>query len=179
MERCPDVWFVLKLEKKWFESTQIVAHALGANPDNLVFVHNVTEGINCAIKSILLTSKDAVMVTNHTYGAVRNTVDYFTNKVGSRVVTLNIPFPIKSEQEICQTYSDVLAMNPDIKVAVIDHITSASALLMPVEDIVKICKQHGVLTLIDGAHAPGQLPLRIESIGADFYAGMKVAAEMA
>ena len=172
MERCPDEWFFLKLRNKWNESCKQVADAVGANPQNMAFVHNVTEAINCVVRSIGLTPKDAVLITNHTYGAVKNIVDYYTSKAGAKMVTLQIPFPIQSEQEICDLYNKVLAENPDIKLAIIDHITSASALLMPVEDLVKVCKKHDVLTLIDGAHAPGQLPLEIMKIGADFYGGL-------
>jgi len=87
------------------------------------------------------------------------------------MVTIDIPFPIESEQQICDLYQKALLANPNIKLAVIDHITSCSALLMPVIDLVKICKRHGVLTVIDGAHAPGQIPLNINKIGADFYGG--------
>lgn len=172
MERCPDEWFFLKLRNKWYESCKQVADAVGANPQNMAFVHNVTEAINCVVRSVGLTPKDAVLITNHTYGAVKNIVDYYTSKAGAKMVTMEIPFPIQSEQEICDLYNKVLSDNPGIKFAIIDHITSASALLMPVEDLVKICKKHDVLTLIDGAHAPGQLPLEIMKIGADFYGGL-------
>eukprot|EP00794_Sanderia_malayensis_P006329 gene6329-7055_t len=171
MEGCPDVWFLLKLRDKWYKSCDVVAKAFGANPDNLVFVHNVTEAINCVVKSLNLTANDAVLITNHTYGAVRNIVDYYTKKAGAEMVCCDIPFPINSEDDVCNIYKETLVKNPNIKLVIIDHITSGSALLMPVEKLVNICKEHGKLTLIDGAHAPGQLPLEIENIGADFYAG--------
>ena len=173
MENCPDKWFFLKLEDRWLESSRQVAEAVGCDPANLVFTRNVTEAINCVIKSINFTPSDAVLVTNHTYGAVKNTVDYYTHKAGAEVVVIDIPFPIDSESQICEIYQKVLHERPNIKLAVIDHITSCSALLMPVVDLVKICRKFGVLTVIDGAHAPGQIPLQINKIGADFYGGFK------
>ena len=172
MEGCPDEWFFLKLKDRWIESSKQVAEAVGCDPANLVFTRNVTEAINCVMKSIDLSPDDAVLITNHTYGAIRKTVDYYTSKAGAKTVTVNIPFPIESEDQIFEIYRKVLLENPNIKLAVIDHITSCSALLMPVVDLVKICKKHGALTLIDGAHAPGQIPLHIDSIGADFYGGI-------
>ena len=174
MENCPDEWFFLKLKTKWFESTKKVAEAVGCNPANLVFTRNVTEALNCVIKSISLSRNDAILITNHTYGAIKNTVDYYTTKAGAQIVIVDISFPIANERDICDLYANVLADNPHIKLAVIDHITSCSALVFPVEDLVKICKKHGVLTLVDGAHAPGQIPLDIEKIGADFYGGIDV-----
>ena len=172
MERCPDEWFFLKLKDRWFESSRQVAEAVGCDPANLVFTRNVTEAINCVIKSIDFNPNDAVLITNHTYGAIRNTVHYYTSIAGAETVTVDIPFPIDSEEQICEIYRKVLLDNPNIKLAVVDHITSCSGLLMPVEDLVKICKKHGILTLIDGAHAPGQIPLHIDNIGADFYGGI-------
>lgn len=172
MEKCPDEWFFLKLKEKWINSTKLVAKAVGCDPANFVFTRNVTEAINCVIKSLNFNVGDAILITNHTYGAIRNTVDYYMSKAGGKIITINIAFPIESEREICDMYADVLAHNPCIKLAVIDHITSSSALLMPVKELVRICRNYSVLTLIDGAHAPGQIPLEIEKIGANFYGGI-------
>ncbi|XP_065067094.1 uncharacterized protein LOC135692740 [Rhopilema esculentum] len=171
MELCPDEWFFLKLREKWDKSCQELADAVGCNVHNIAYVHNVTDAINSVIRSTPLGFTDAVLITNHTYGAIKNTVDYYTSKGGARIVVLDIPFPIKDEESICDLYRKIINKNPDIKLAIIDHITSSSALIMPIKKLVKICKKHGILTLIDGAHAPGQLALEIEKIDADFYAG--------
>ena len=171
MELCPDEWFFLKLREKWDRSCQELADAMGCNVHNIAYVHNVTDAINSVVRSTPLGFTDAVLITNHTYGAIKNTVDYYTSKAGARIVVLDIPFPIKEEESICDLYRKIINENPDIKLAIIDHITSSSALIMPIEKLVKICKKHGILTLIDGAHAPGQLALEIEKIDADFYAG--------
>ena len=86
-------------------------------------------------------------------------------------VVIEIPIPINSEDDIIKLYSEVLNDDKDIKLAIVDHITSASAILMPVKRIAELCHMNGVMVLVDGAHAPGQIPLNMEDLGVDFYCG--------
>ncbi|XP_077866936.1 uncharacterized protein LOC144355796 [Saccoglossus kowalevskii] len=87
------------------------------------------------------------------------------------VIRLVLKLPINNKEEIIQQYIDVLENNPSVKVAVIDHITSSSAMVMPIKELIVVCQSRGVQVVIDGAHAPGQLQLNLEKLGADYYIG--------
>ncbi len=84
---------------------------------------------------------------------------------------MDLPLPIEDEDQVVDAFLKVLDKHPEIKVAIIDHITSASAIKLPVEKLVKLCHEKGVLVIIDGAHCPGQLSLDLENIAADYYVG--------
>ena len=148
-----------------------MAKALGASPDNFVFVENVTEAINCVLKSMKFNAGDAVLITSHTYAAVNNTATYYCEKHSLELLTLPITFPIKNEQQVYDWYEEMLQKHDNIKLVVIDHITSPTALLLPVKKLIEICHKHNALVLIDGAHAPGQIPVNIEELNCDFYGG--------
>ena len=94
--------------------------------------------------------------------------------VGLEMVVLEIPIPIESEDDILHLYSQVLEQHNDIKLAVIDHITSSSAILMPLKKLAALCHMKGIMVLADGAHAPGQIPLNLNDLAVDFYCGMLI-----
>lgn len=149
------------------------AAALGrfvhANPDDLAFVDNATTACNAVLRSLSLQPGDGVTILSHAYGAVHNAIRYRADRDGVRIVQAPVPFPDPSEDALVAAVSG--AIDARTKLAVIDHITSASAIVLPIERIVAACHAAGVKVLVDGAHAPGQIDLDLEAIGADWYAG--------
>nr|XP_039256074.1 hercynylcysteine sulfoxide lyase-like isoform X2 [Styela clava] len=169
-EAQPDLWFRFNLEKYYDASLTAAAEFLGVKKSNLVLVDNVTTGINTVVKCLKFEPGDQILIHTHTYNAVKNIADEQEDFIkGVKVVTAEIPLPIKSEDDLVDVFRKALDENPKIKLAVLDHITSPSAIIFPVEKLTKLCRERGVLTLIDGAHAPGQIKLNVAKIGADFY----------
>jgi isopenicillin-N epimerase len=169
MEREPVRFFVRELEPLLDEARRVLAEFLGADSSGLVFVTNVTAAINAVLKSIDLQPGDELLATNHEYNASRNALDFVADRAGARVIVSDIDFPIRSEDEIIEMLLD--SVTPKTKLALIDHVTSQTAVMFPVRRIVRELSARGIDTLVDGAHAPGMIPLDLESIGAAYYAG--------
>lgn len=167
MEREPVRFFVRELEPMLDEARRELAAFTGADPEGLAFVTNATAGVNAVLRSLDLDRHDEVLVTSHEYNAVRNTVDFVAQLAGARVVVADLPFPLRSDAEVVER---VLArVTPRTRLLVIDHVTSQTALIMPVERLVAEMNARGIDTLIDGAHAPGMLPLDLRALGAAYY----------
>jgi isopenicillin-N epimerase len=141
---------------------------LNANGADIAFLDNATAGCNAVLRSIRLRPGDEVLVLTHGYNAVRNTVRFVTDRADARMTEAAIPFPPDDDAMVAGVAA---ALTGRTRLAVIDHITSASALLLPLERIVAACRAAGVPVLVDGAHAPGQIDLDVPAIGADFYTG--------
>lgn len=142
---------------------------LNANGTDLVFVDNATTGCNAVLQSFPLGPNDEVMMLDHAYGAVQNAVRFVTRKTGARVTQAILPFPDPSEDSLLAAVTN--AITPRTRLAVIDHVTSGSAIVLPMQRIVAACHKAGIPVLIDGAHAPGQIDLDLTSINADWYVG--------
>jgi len=142
---------------------------VGAQPDNLVFVDNATSGINAVLRSLELKRGDRVVTTTHVYAAVRNALAYVCERAGARLVEVEIPFPVENLTDPLEALDR--ALRPGARLAVLDHVTSATALVLPIDEMVDLCRDHGVPVLVDGAHAPGMLDLNLEQLGADWYTG--------
>ncbi len=142
---------------------------LGADANDIAFVENATTACNAVLRSLTLRRNDEIVVLTHGYGAVRNAVRFVTTRAGAWVVEAAVPFPRPEPERVVA--SVVAVLGPRTRLAVIDHITSPSALVLPVAAIVATCHAAGVPVLIDGAHGPGQIPLDLRTIGADWYVG--------
>jgi isopenicillin-N epimerase len=142
---------------------------IGADGSDIAFVDNATTGCNAVLRSLELAPDDQVLVLDHGYGAVRNTVRYLCARVGARMVDAAIPFPHPHPDAIVANIE--AALTPRTKLAVVDHITSGSALVLPLQRIVAACHAAGVPVLVDGAHGPAQVPLDLRTLDADWYAG--------
>ncbi|HUB47684.1 MAG TPA: aminotransferase class V-fold PLP-dependent enzyme [Acetobacteraceae bacterium] len=142
---------------------------LGADGNDLAFVENTTVGCNAVLRSLELGAGDEILVLTHGYGAVRNAARYVAERAGARVTEAAVPFPRPDADAIVASVA--AALTPRTKLAVIDHITSGSALVLPLERIVTACHAAGVPVLVDGAHGPGQVTLDLPSLGADWYVG--------
>lgn len=171
IESHPDRWFRSTLRPLYEASRRAVAEYVGAEADNLVFVTNATAAVNTVVKQLELGPEDAVLATSHTYNAVNMAVDSAVRRAGADVINVDISLPIRSERDIVELITETCRRNVGVKLAVIDHISSPSALVFPVKEIARALHTLGVLVLVDGAHAPGQLELELESLGADFYTG--------
>lgn len=142
---------------------------IGAGGKDIAFVENATTGCNAVLRSLRLEADDEMVVLTHGYGAVRNTVRFVCERAGARIVEAEVPFPHPSADTVVANIAAVLT--PRSRLAVVDHITSGSALVLLLRRIVTACHEAGVPVLVDGAHGPAQVPLRMRAIGADWYAG--------
>lgn len=144
-----------------------VASFVGARADDLVFIDNTSTGVNAVMRSMPLASGDEVIITDHAYGGIVTAVKYCAERAGALVRTVEMPYPAFSASECVDRIA--AALTDRTRLVIVDHIAAESALVFPVEQIVQVCRERRVPVLIDGAHVPGQLPLNVSAIGADFY----------
>lgn len=149
-------------------AADVAARCFGGRGADYVFTDNATAGINAVLRSLDLGPGDEVLVTDHAYGAVRNAAAYACRKAGARLVAAEIPFPLRDPA--AATAAVAAALTPATRLAILDHVTSETALVLPLADIAAACHASGTRVLVDGAHAPGMLALDIPATGADWYA---------
>jgi isopenicillin-N epimerase len=169
MEREPVDFLVRKMTPLLDESRDTFAKFVGADPADIVFVQNATAGVNSVIRSLEFRPGDEILVTAHDYNACRNVIRYVAQRTGAVVVQVDLPLPINSPRQVTDAILD--RVTPRTRLAMLDHITSPTALVFPIEEIVRELDRRGVDTLIDGAHGPGMLPLDMNRIGAAYYTG--------
>jgi isopenicillin-N epimerase len=169
MEREPVDFLVAVLPSRLDAAREALAAFLGAAPGDLVFVPNATAGVNAVLRSAILGPDDELLLTNHTYAACSKTVDFVVGRTGARVVVAHLPFPCRDEEEIVA--SVLKCVSPRTRLALLDHVTSPTALVLPIARLVNELRTRGVDTLVDGAHAPGMVPLRLSELGAAYYTG--------
>ncbi len=169
MERQPVQFFVRDLEGLLDHARDVLAGSLGANADNLIFVPNATAGVNTVLRSLEFKPGDELLVTNHEYNACRNALDFVAHRFGARPVVAAIPFPSRSVGEIIEAV--LSCVTPRTRLALLDHVTSQTGLVMPIGQLIKELAARGVDTLVDGAHGPGMVPLNLQTLGAAYYTG--------
>jgi isopenicillin-N epimerase len=151
------------------KAKQVVGGFVGAQPQDFGFVTNATEGINAVLRSLRFAPGDELVSTNHVYNAIRQTMRYVARETGAKPVEVEIPLPIRSGDEVADAITG--ALGDRTRLVVLDHITSPTAVVFPVERICALCAERGIDVLIDGAHAPGMIDLDIERLGAAYFAG--------
>ena len=169
MERQPSRFMSVIYATAMRQAADTLGLFLNADGKDIVFVDNATTGCNAVLRSLSFKPQDTVTILSHAYGAVRNAIRYVTDPAGAGITQADIHFPQPTEDALFASVTATLT--PNTRLAVIDHITSASAIILPVERIVAACHAVGVPVLIDGAHAPGQIDLDLTAIGADWYIG--------
>lgn len=142
---------------------------LNADKEDLVFVTNPSYAVNTVVKSAGLKAGDEVLTTDLEYGACDKTWQFYCEKAGARYVRQPITLPLTTKEE----FADELfkGLTAKTKLIFISHITSSTALRLPVEEVIKRARQLGIPVFVDGAHAPGQIPLDLTTLGADYYTG--------
>ena len=169
LERQPVQFIVNQLPDLLANARQALGNYLGVDGMDLVYIPNATFGVNIIANSLDLAAGDEVLTTNHEYGACDNVWLHYSQQRGFCYKKATLPFPITSSAEIVEAIWQ--EVTPQTKVIFLSHITSSTALRLPVEAICQRAKEAGILTFVDGAHAPGQIPLDLAMLGADFYTG--------
>jgi isopenicillin-N epimerase len=146
-----------------------VATFVGARGEDLVFVDNTTTAANAVLRSFGLRAGDEIVLFDHAYGALRKAAEYVARSSGATVRSIVLPFPEISEQAVIGAVESGLGART--RLAIFDHITAPSALLLPLAGIAEVCRKRGVALFADGAHAPGAIPLDVPALGVDWYAG--------
>jgi len=157
------------IEERINDARRPVADFLNADLDGTVFVGNATSGFNAVVQSFPWKEGDQILTTNHRYDAVRNTLTYVASRHGAEVVEAHVPFPILGPTEVLDAIES--AITTRTRMMVIDQITSPTALIFPVREIIDLAKSRGIAIMIDGAHAPGQVDINLHTMGADFWVG--------
>ncbi len=169
LERQPVDFIQRRQEELLADARARLGAFVGASPDQLVFVPNATYGINVVARSLKLQPGDEVLGTSHEYGAVNNTWRFICQNHDARYVNTPIELPlINAEQFVEALWAGVTERT---RVISISHITSPTALIFPLRPVIERARQAGIITVIDGAHAPGQIDLALAELGADYYTG--------
>jgi isopenicillin-N epimerase len=169
LEREPVRFFVTRAEAALEEARETLARFVGASPEDLAFVSNATTGVNAVLQSLALGADDELLTTDHVYNACRNALAFVAARTGATVTTARVPFPLAGEDEVVQAVLD--AVTSRTRLLLIDHVTSPTGLVFPVERLVREMEARGVDTLVDGAHGPGMLALDLDDLGAAYYTG--------
>lgn len=168
MECQPMDFFVRQFEPAWLAARQRLAEFVGASPGNLIFVENATVGMNIVADSFPLAANDEVLLTNHEYGAVERIWKRACAKAEATLKTAMLPLPFHTAEET--TAAILAAATTRTKLLVVSHITSPTAVTLPVNNICAEARRRGIAIAIDGPHAIAQLPLQIDALDCDFYA---------
>jgi len=154
-------------ESRLREAIRDVAAFVGSRPDDLVFVPNVTTGINAVLRSVALGPGDEMLVTNLAYGAIALAAGVAARERGVTLRTLTMPHPVRSPGDVVDAI--VAALTDRTRLLVVDHVAAQTALVLPIRAIAEACRARNVDVLVDGAHAPGSIALEIPSLGVDWY----------
>jgi isopenicillin-N epimerase len=169
LERQPVEFLDRRAPELIAESRAALANFLGVQHDDLVYVTNATVGVNLVARSLDMCPGDEVLATDHEYGACDRTWRFLSQKKGFAYIRQHISAPCTSREDFVeQLFQGVTART---KVIFVSHITSPTAMIFPVAEVCRLARARGILTVLDGAHAPGQIPLNLDETGADFYTG--------
>lgn len=169
LEHEPLRFFMREYEELLDAARSHLAAFVGAQVDELVFVPNATTGVNSVLRSLSFNPDDELLTTNLEYNACRNALDFIASRTGAKVVVATVPFPIDSPNQVVEAVME--QVSPRTRLALLDHVTSKTGLIFPLQKLVNKLAAQGVDTLIDGAHALGMVPLNLQELGATYYTG--------
>jgi len=169
IERRPIEMLARRMPELLRDARMRVADFLGSDPDRTGFVTNATAGCNSALAAVDWQPEDRVLFINHGYNAVRQCIHHHAVRRGAVLDIVDIPWPVPSAASIADRVLG--ALHPRTRMLVLDQVTSPTALVIPVADIVRRARDAGVMTLVDGAHAPGMIPVDVGAIDADWWCG--------
>jgi isopenicillin-N epimerase len=169
MEQNPDRFYRDILPSALREAAERLGAFIGTRGEDLVFVDNATAGMNAVLRSLEFRAGDEIVATTHTYGAVRQAIRYVYERTGARGVEADITLPVACERDLASAIAS--RMSERTRLLVLDHIASPTGLIFPVAELAALAHAHGARVLVDGAHAPGQIPLDVPSLGVDWYVG--------
>ena len=167
LERQPVRFLVTELPDLLVEARTVLADYVGATVDDVAFIPNATFGVNLIARSLILGPGDEVLTTDHEYGACDNVWSFLSQKQGFTYKKQPISLPVQPAEAIVEQFWQ--GVTEQTKVIFISHVSSATAVQFPIEQICARARRAGILTIVDGAHAVGQIPLDMAVIGADFY----------
>jgi isopenicillin-N epimerase len=169
IEHQPVQFFVRDLEGLLDEARAALAAFLGADAGDLALVPSATAGVNAVLRSLQLKPGDELLTTDHEYNACRNVLEFVADRAGATVVVAKIPFQLESSQQAADIILN--AVTQRTRIALLDHITSQSAMILPIEALTTELAKLDVPVLVDGAHAPGMVPVDLKKLGAAYYTG--------
>lgn len=169
IEADPTGFFSFAYPKRIREAAVAVSRLLGGQGTDWAFVENASAGANAVIASWRLQRGEEVLFTNHIYAAVKNTLRHHAEPVGAVLTEIMLPRSYPGDDVFLDQFAK--AITPRTRYVIVDHISSSLATLFPVAALTALCHSHGISVLIDGAHAPGQIPLDASMTGADWYIG--------
>ncbi|HEU0295015.1 MAG TPA: aminotransferase class V-fold PLP-dependent enzyme [Anaerolineales bacterium] len=169
LERQPVLFLGRELDGLLLESRIALGQYLQADANDLVYIPNATHGVNIIARSLQLKPGDEILTTDHEYGACDYAWDFICGKTGAKYIHVSIPLPVHSDEEIVhQLWQGVTTHT---KIIYLSHITSSTALRLPVEEICRRARRVGILTIVDAAHSPGQIPVDLPALNADMVFG--------
>ncbi len=169
LEQQPVLFLGRELDGLLEHSRRVLAEYLNCDFDELVYIPNATHGVNIIAHSLKLQQNDEILTTDHEYGACDFTWEFTCGRVGAQYIRHPISLPVDSEDELFETFCQ--SVTPNTKVIYLSHITSPTALRLPIEKICRHAKEAGILTIVDAAHSPGQIPVDLHALGADIVFG--------
>ena len=169
MERNPVRFLWREIEGRLDEARSELASFVGADAEELAFVPNATTAVNSVLRSLELQPGDELIATDHGYNACGNILAECARRTGAKVITASIPFPIAEQEQALAAILD--AVTPRTRLVLVDHVTSPTALVLPVESIIRELEPRGIAVFVDGAHAPGMLPLDLRALRPSYYTG--------
>ena len=169
LEKHP-VQFITKHQAGYLKTAkEALADYVGCAPEDFFFTANPTVAINTVMRSIKLEPGDEILSTNHEYGAMDRTWHFYCEKSGAKYIRQNIPLPIQSKESLLEDFWK--GYTSKTKIVFINQISSATALIFPVKEIIQKAKSLGLITIIDGAHVPGHIDLNLTDLDPDYYTG--------